>query len=165
MVSFVIDESLLRRLSPEARREVLDLIDGEVARMEESAEAADWDPEGNTSYPLTDEEARTLIRGLVGKAREVLRVFCTNFDGKVGRADIAALYEATGHKGYTELGHEITAIAQRLKNITDLHDAWLFNWRARDWEWDEDKNNYVRGEYYISGPAIDALRHAFGIDK
>ncbi len=33
MVSFVIDESLLRRLSPEARREVLDLIEGEVERI------------------------------------------------------------------------------------------------------------------------------------
>ena len=167
MVSFVIDEALLRKLSAEARHEILDLMHDEVERLSESTNGVDWDPEGNTSYPLNDDEARRLIRGLVGRSRELLRAFCTDYDedGKVGRADIAALYEATGHEEYGALGREITTVTQRLKNITDMHDAWLFNWRARDWEWDAEKNTYVRGHYYISGPAIVALRHAFSIDK
>ncbi len=167
MVGFVIDEALLRKLSPEARREVLDVMHDEVERLAEDVEGVDWDPEGNTSYPLTEDEARRLIRGLVGRSRELLRAFCTDYDadGVVGRADIAALYEATGHDEYGALGREITTITQRLKNITDTHDAWLFNWRARDWQWDEANKTYVKGHYYISGLAIVSLRHAFGIDN
>ncbi len=167
MVGFVIDEALLRKLSPDARREILDVIADEAERLAEEAEGVDWDPEGNTSYPLTEDEARRLIRGLVGRSRELLRAFCTDYDadGKVGRADIAALYEATGHDDYGALGREITTITQRLKNITDMHDAWLFNWRARDWQWDEANKTYVKGHYYISGPAIVALRRAFGMDN
>ena len=167
MVSFVIDEALLRKLSPEARREILDLVHDEADRLAEGANGLDWDPEGNTSYPLNDDEARRLIRGLVGRSRELLRVFCTDYDadGVVGRADIAALYEATGHKDYGALGREITTITQRLKNITDMRDVWLFNWRARDWVWDEANKTYLKGHYFISGQAIVALRHAFGIDN
>ncbi len=165
MVSFVIDEALLRKLSPEARREIVDLLCDEAERLSEGDNGVDWDPEGNISYPLNDDEAHRLIRGLVGRSRELLRAFCTDYDadGVVGRADIAALYQATGHEDYGALGREITTITQRLKNITDMHDAWLFNWRARDWQWDAAKNTYVKGHYYISGPAIVALRNAFSM--
>ncbi len=115
---------------------------------------------------MNDDEAKRLIRGLVGRSRELLRAFCTDYDadGVVGRADIAALYEATGHDDYVALGREITSVTQRLKNITAMRDAWLFNWRARDWEWDAATNTYNKGHYFISGPAIVALRHAFSID-
>ena len=166
MVSFVIDEALLRKLSPEARREIVDLLHDEAERLSEGVDGVDWDPEGNISYPLNDDEAHRLIRGLVGRSRELLRAFCNDFDadGVVGRADIAALYQATGHQDYGALGREITAVTQRPKNITDMRDAWLFNWRARDWQWDAATNTYVKGHYFISGPAIVALRHAFSID-
>ncbi len=165
MVSFVIDEALLHKLSPEARREILDLLRDEAERLSEGDNGVDWDPEDNISYPLNDDEAHRLIRGLVGRSRELLRAFCTDYDadGVVGRADIAALYQATGHEDYGALGREITTITQRLKNITDMRDAWLFNWRARDWQWDAAKNTYVKGHYYISGPAIVSLRHAFSM--
>ncbi len=106
-------------------------------------------------------------RGSDPRLLRLLRAFCTDYDADdvVGRADIAALDEATGHDDYGALGREITTITQRLKNITDMHDAWLFNWRARDWVWDEATKTYLKGHYYISGPAIVALRHAFGIDN
>jgi hypothetical protein len=47
--------------------------------------------------------------------------------------------------------------------VTGNTDAWLFNWHARDWEWDEEKATYSRGRYFIAGPAIRFLRTAFGI--
>ncbi len=68
-------------------------------------------------------------------------------------------------EGYEELGQEVSAITQRMHGATGNTDAWLFNWHAKDWQWDEGKSTYVRGRYFISGPAIDALRSAFSIGK
>ncbi len=52
-----------------------------------------------------------------------------------------------------------------MHGATGNPDAWLFNWHATDWQWDEETNTYVQGRYFIAGPAIDALRSAFGIGK
>lgn len=41
--------------------------------------------------------------------------------------------------------------------------VWRIRWHPKDWEWDEHENTYVRGRYFISAPAIDSLRAAFGI--
>ncbi len=64
MVSFIIDESHLRQLSAEARSELLQIIGAELADLKSELADRDWDPEGNTSYPLSADEARVLIRGL-----------------------------------------------------------------------------------------------------
>jgi hypothetical protein len=144
LVSFIIDENHLRQLSPEARSELLQIIGIELANLENELADRDWDPEGTRSYPLNADEARVLIRGLGQPAKSLLRTFCVNYDGK-------------------ELGHEISAITQRMHTATGNPDAWLFNWHARDWEWDEKKSTYAKGRYYISGPAITSLRTTFGI--
>ncbi len=163
MVSFVIDETQLMRLSPEARREILGLLETDLGEIRQQLGADDWDPDGPDSYPLDADEAKALIRGLTGAPREVLRVFCGHFDGETGRADLTSLLEATQIERYEQLGEEINRITHRLQGMTEQRDAWLFNWRPEDWEWDEDTKSYLKGEYFIAGPAIQSLRHAFGI--
>jgi len=163
--SFVIDESHLRRLSPEARSELLHVLGVELAELRSEFADREWDPEGNQSYPLDVDEARVLIRGLGQSAKNLLRTFCLNYDGKVGIGNLDQMLSSTGTEDYEVLGHEISVITHRMHSATGNHDAWLFNWRARDWQWDDTENTYVRGRYYISGPAIESLRAAFGIGK
>ena len=165
MVSFVIDESHLRQLSPEACSELLNVIGAELADLEREYAGREWDPEENTSYPLTAEQARVLIRGLDTRAKRLLRGFCLNYDGNVGSSDLEQMLSTTGIEGYEDLGQELSAITQRMHSATGNTDAWLFNWHARDWQWDEEKNTYVEGRYFISGPAIRSLRKAFGIGQ
>jgi hypothetical protein len=165
LVSFVIDESHLRQLSPEARNELLQIIGVELADLRGEFADREWDPEGNKSYPLSAEEALVLIRGLAQPAKRLLRIFCLHYDGKVGRGDLQDMLELAGIEGYEQLGHEVSAITQRMHSATGNPDAWLFNWHAKDWQWDEEKNTYVQGRYFISGPAIESLRSAFGIGQ
>lgn len=163
MTSFIIDESHLQQLSPEARSELLQILGAEIADLKSDFADTDWDPEGNKSYPLSTEEARVLIRGLEQPAKSLLRTFCLNYDGKVGVGDLEKMLHATGIKDYEALGQEISAVTQRMHGATGNQDAWIFNWHARDWEWDADRNTYIRGRYFISGPAINSLRGVFGI--
>jgi hypothetical protein len=163
MISFIVDENHLRQLSPGARSELLKVLGEEVAELRAEFAHQEWDPEGNTSYPLNEEEARILIRGLGGPAKALLRSFCLNFDGNVGSCELKEMLRVTGHKSYEDLGNEISHITQRMHAATDNTDAWLFNWHTSDWEWSEDQVTYLRGRYYISNPAILSLRAAFSI--
>lgn len=165
MVSFVIDESHLRQLSAEARTELLEIIGVELADLRDEFADREWDPEGNKSYPLSAEEALVLIRGLAPLEKRLLRHFCLHYDGKVGSGNLEDMLKLAGVEGYEQLGHEISAITQRMHSATGNPDAWLFNWHARDWQWDEEKSTYVKGRYFISGPAINSLRSAFGIGQ
>ncbi len=165
MVSFIIDESHLRQLSTEARSELLQIIGAELADLESELADRDWDPEGNKSYPLSADEARVLIRGLEQSAKNLLRTFCLNYDGKVGSGELEEMLRATGIEDYEELGQQVSVITQRMHGASGNPDAWLFNWHARDWQWDEERNTYLQGRYFISAPAIDSLRTAFGIGQ
>jgi len=165
VVSFIIDESHLRQLSAGARNELLQIIGAELADLKIEFADREWDPEGNKSYPLSADEARVLIRGLGQPGKSLLRTFCVNYDGKEGSTDLEEMLHSAGIEGYEDLGHEVSAITQRMHSATGNSDAWLFNWHSGDWQWDDRKNTYVRGRYFISGPAIDALRSAFSIGR
>ena len=129
MTSFIIDESHLNRLSPKARQEVLAVLRADLDELEASFLDSEWAPDRDTSYPLTVEDARVLIRGVAGAGEELLRVFALNYDGETGRASLQDLLEATGHTDYQHLGQDISTITQSLRSITGNSDAWLFNWR------------------------------------
>jgi len=165
MVSYVIDDEDLRRLSPSARGEVLRLLRGDLDALRRIYAAEDWTPDRDVSYPLSDEEAQLLARGVTHAAREALHVFAQHYDGEVGRASIDQLLKATGHERYEDIGIEIASITQSVRTITGNTDAWLFNWRPEDWDWDEASQHYTAGSYFISGPAVRALRRAFEIDE
>jgi hypothetical protein len=142
VVSFIIDESHLRQLSPEARSELLQILGAEIADLKSEFADRSWDPEGNKSYPLSADEARVLIRGLGQSAKNLLRTFCLNYDGKIGSGELDELLHCAGIQGYEDLGHEVSVITQRMHSATGNPDAWLFNWHARDWHWDDEKNTY-----------------------
>lgn len=163
MTGFYIDETHLHRLTPGARRELLDLLSAEISELKANYRDLGWDPEENASYPLTENEAVALIRSLDDAGRNVLRVFAHNVDGDVGHGELSALLKAGGFQRYEELGQEISRITRQLRGITQNNDAWLINWRARDWNWDESSQTYTSGAFYISGPGLVALREAFGI--
>lgn len=163
MTGFYIDESHLQRLTPGARRELLDLLSTEIAALKAGYQDLGWDPEDNVSYPLTEDEAVALIRSLDEAGRSVLRVFARNVDGDVARGELNALLAAGGFQRYEELGQEISHITRRLRGITQNNDAWLINWRARDWHWDEATQTYTHGSFFISGPSVSALREGFGM--
>ncbi len=161
MTSFVINESHLRRLTPATRRELLRVIGDDFDDLKEALEVREWDPEGNTSYPLTPDEAAVLLRGMPEHGLKTLRVFANNFDGERGRGELKELLEATGFSDYHELSEEFAWILSRLRSVTGNHDAWLFNWRAQDWVWEAETKTYSKGIYYISRHAAQALRDAF----
>lgn len=163
MTGFYIDELHLQRLTPGARRELLDLLSADIAALRAGFQDLGWDPEDNVSYPLTEDEAVALIRALDDAGRNVLRVFARNVDGNVAHGELTALLAAGGFQRYEELGHEISHITRRLRGITQNNDAWLINWRARDWHWDEATQTYTQGSFYISGPSVAALREGFGM--
>lgn len=164
MVSIVIDEVVLRQLSPAARREVLRVVGTELSRLRAGLTDIEWDPEGDMSYPLTVDEAKILVRGLQGAPREILRTFAQNFDGDAGHGELHALLAAAKFSDYRELGEEISRITAQMQSVAGQSGAWLFNWDADDWAWDAEADNYAKGAYYISGPAIHTLREAFGIE-
>ncbi len=163
MTGFYIDETHLQRLTPGARRELLDILSAEISELKAAYHDLSWDPEDNHSFPLNEEEAVALLRSLDEPGRKVLRVFARNFDGHEGRADLTDLLAAGDYHRYDELGQEISHITRRLRGITQNNDAWLINWRSRDWHWDEATQTYTSGAFFISGPAISALREALGI--
>ena len=163
MTGFYIDESHLDLLSPGARREVLDVLSAQITDLKAEFRDLGWDPEENVSYPMSEEEAVALVRALDDAGRNVLRVFARNFDGHHGHGELTALLKAGGFGTYAELGQEISHITRRLRGIVQNNDAWLINWRSRDWNWDEATQTYTSGAFFISGPAVTALREAFGI--
>jgi hypothetical protein len=90
-------------------------------------------------------------------------VFARNFDGQIGHAGLEELLASGGYERYDDLGQEISRITRQLRGITQNGDAWLVNWRARDWHWDEASQTYTAGAFFISGAAVPSLREAFGI--
>lgn len=163
MINFGIDAELLRRLSPTARRELLQLLRQEVTRLYREVADLDWNPESDVSYPLSVDEARMLIRGLPEASRRMLRLFARHYDGQRGYAQLDELMEITGHDQYDQLGQEVSGITLALRSVTGHTDAWLLNWDPEDWAWDEESSTYSKGAYFISGTAVRALRQAFGM--
>lgn len=163
MTGFFIDETHLQRLTPGARRELLDILSAEISELKSAFRDLSWDPEENVSYPLSEDEAVALIRSLDEPGRKVLRVFARSFDGHTGRGELKDLLSAGEYHRYDELGQEISFITRQLKGISQNSDAWLINWRSRDWHWDEASQTYTSGAFFISGKAILSLREAFGI--
>jgi len=163
MARFVISDDDLRRLSPDACRELLDVLAANLADAQLSYTERAWNPDGNTSYPLSTAEAHTLIRSLSSPGRHLLRLIARHFDGSHGRAELDEMLAATRFESYQDLGQEVSSITQLLRSVTGNSDAWLFNWYAKDWDWDEEKEAYTRGAYFIAGKAVESLRVAFGL--
>jgi len=163
MPTFIVDESVLRRLSPLARRELLQILVGDMEDLRADYADREWDPEGSHSYPLSVEEATHLIQGMPEAACNALRVFAEHYDGKKGTATFQQLLEATGHTKWENVTKQFAWILLRVRSIVGNPDAWIVTWRNRDWKWDEEKQTYTRGKYLINGQAIVSLREAFGI--
>lgn len=164
MVMFVIEERHLQQLSPSTRRELLQVLGSEVEEARQRYAAMEWQPDGAQSYPLTEEEARHLLHGMPESARNLLGAFAERYDGKRGAATFRELLKATGHTKVESLGRQIAWIELRLRTVTGNHDAWLITWRKSDWKWSEQRQTYIRGRYFINGPAVIALRAAMGLD-
>ena len=160
MTSFLVDESILRRLSPAARRELLQLVSDDLISIRNELADLDWDVEGDVSFPLTIEEAEVLVRGIPEPAFKLLQVFTDNRDGETGTATLEQLLSASGYAEFQELGQQLSWLLLRLRTVTGNQDAWLVNWNTDDWEWDENQQTYVKGRYFISGPAITSLAKA-----
>lgn len=173
MPGFVLFEQDFARLSPETKKELFALF-GMEGRFAENAtadilepaqpSAPTWDANGGTAYPLSLGEAKELIRGLSETSRKMLRVFCQNSDSEVGRATLEELLRASGHVDAEHLRKAIPGITRRLRTITRHPQAWIFDWRDEDWEWDAVKKTWARGAYHIPQPAIRVLCQAFGTE-
>ena len=160
MFRFILDEALLERLSPASRREILDLVAEDIGAARQSYIDHEWNPDGDESYPLSVEEARVLVKGMPGHATAVIKTFVDNFDGERGTASMTELLDSTGHTKLENIGKAISWIQLRVSTVTGDPEAWLVNWRAEDWIWDEEENRYTDGFYFISATAALALREA-----
>lgn len=164
MATFLIDDAHLRRLSPATRRELLDLLADEIARVRDEYASHDWNPDGTQSYPLTFEEATMLVNGIPERAERALRVFAENYDGNRGTATLKQLLDATGHTKFENLGQQLAWLQLRLRTVTGNPDAWMVNWRKSDWKWSDEKQSWMRGRYFITRPAVDTLRQVFELE-
>lgn len=170
MVGLVIALEDFDRLSPATRAELMALFGAGPAAGNTAVavpaplEAAGLSSEEDAPYPLNPREAKELLRGLSHGSRGVLRLFCQNFDGRVGRVSLEELLRATGHKDSQSLRKAISGITRRLRTVTGDKKAWILDWRDEDWQWDEAKKTYVAGAYFIDSPAIRSLCHAFGTE-
>lgn len=162
MISIVIDQAFLQALSHSARSEVLALLEEQIAELKKPLAETQWRADRDESYPLSVEEAQKLIQSLPKPMQDALQVFCRNYDGNVGRATLDELMSATGFSDHSDLSDATTAMTQSLRHITGNQDVWLLNWRPEDWDWSEAEQVYTRGEYFISGPAVESLKEAFG---
>lgn len=177
MVSLVISEEDFARLSPDTRRELLsffgmeDRAAGEGGAKQAPLPAGQtvgqaagqaWDPDGDTPYPLNPREAKELIRGLSPNSRAILKVFCQNSDGRIGRASLEELLAVSGHSDAQRLMKAIPGITRRLRTVTNNREAWLIDWFDEDWDWDDAAKVWNKGAYFIPAPAIQALCQAFG---
>ncbi len=160
MHTFIVDDKLLQRLSPAARREVLALLTDDLQETKAQFHDYNWDPEGQESYPLSVEEAQVLVSGMPEPAVSALRVFIDNVDGDWGYATIEQLLEATGHTKYDNVLKHLSWLLLRLRTVTGNPNAWLVNWHTKDWEWDEAKKTYTKGRYFISSDALLSLKEA-----
>ena len=177
MVSLVISEEDFARLSPDTRKELLSFFGMDSGqRGGEGAKPAGlsagqatgqtagqvWDPDGDTPYPLNPREAKELIRGLSPSSRAILKAFCQNSDGRVGRASLEELLAVSSHSDPQRLMKAIPGITRRLRTVTNNREAWLIDWFDEDWDWDDTAKTWTRGAYFIPAPAIQALCQAFG---
>ena len=156
MFRFILDETLLDRLSPASRREILDLVAGDISAARQSYIDHEWNPDGDESYPLSVEEARILVKGMPEHATAVIKTF----DGERGTASMTELLNSTGHTKLENIGKAISWIQLRVSTVTGDPEAWLVNWHAEDWIWDEEENRYSDGFYFIGAAAALALREA-----
>ena len=69
--------------------------------------------------------------------------------------------EAAAYPDQEQLSKEFASLTKRIKAISGDDTAWLLNWRAEDWHWNDKERRYDGGEYFISGPALQALSSAF----
>ena len=160
MLRLILDETHLERLSPASRREILTLIADDIREAEKSYVERDWNPDGDESYPLSQEEARCLVTRMPEHAMAVVKLFAANFDGVRSVATLSQLLETTGHTKVENVGKLISWIQHRVTTVTGDPEAWLVNWRAEDWIWDEESSQYTDGFYFIDTTAALALREA-----
>ncbi len=162
MISFVIDESHLRALTPSARHEILRLVRRDLDHLKERLADIEWYADRGQSYPLTAMQAETLLQTQSRAVQKALHVFVRNSDGEFGRATLDELVEATGYSNPEQISRDFGSLTQSLRSVTGETQAWLINWDPETWEWSESEQRYLTGEYYINGPAVFALRQAFG---
>jgi len=162
VISFVIDESHLRALTPSARHEVLRLVRKDLDSLKRRLADIEWYPDRGQSYPLTAAQAETLLQTQPRQVQKALHVLVKDSDGELGSGRLQELIDATGYADPENLSQDFGALTQSLRSITGESQAWLINWDAASWQWSETEQRYVDGEYYINGPAVKSLRQAFG---
>ena len=164
MAMFIVDDGHLQRLSPAARRELLQVLADDAEEVRARYAHREWQPDGIHSYPLNVEEAHLLLNGMPEPARSIMRIFAENFDGERGFASFKELLDVTGHTKVENISRQLAWIELRARTVTGNADAWLVTWRSSDWKWDEKKQAYTRGKYFINGPAVESLREVFEIE-
>ena len=159
MPGIVVDVRDLERLSTGARRELLGLLGLRGQLASETDSESGWNSDGDDPYPLTLREAKALVQGLSENSCGMLRLFCKNSDGNVGRVSTKELLDATGHADAQHLQKAIAGITRRLRTVTGQREAWLLDWEN---EWDEERRAYFRSEYFITSPSIRTLGQVLG---
>lgn len=160
MAGIVVDAKDLERLSAGARQELIALVGLRSSGVDElEGPDGSWNADGDDPYPLSLREAKALVQGLSESSRGMLRLFCKNSDGDVGRVSMRELLEATGHADAEHLQKAISGITRRLRTVTGHREAWLLDWEN---EWDEERRVHFRSEYFITSPSIRSLGQVLG---
>jgi hypothetical protein len=105
------------------------------------------------SYPLTVDQAQTLLKSIDADTISFLRAVCDNN----GSASFALMMRIFGIVKWTEFSSRHgRGLTRAVRHITGDPNARLVWWLDDEWATDNDPD----GEVYIDGPALQALKKA-----
>lgn len=155
-MQILLDADDLRRLSPNARSEVMALLGGAPAGPPARQDRLKW----REAYPLNEEEARLLVQGLSSKQKQRLALFAS----KTGRARMKDIMAAGGDKDLKPSSTFAKDMTRRLRRLIDDPEkkAQLIQWDFESTKWDASKTTIVDGVYYVAPTTAHSLRRALG---
>jgi hypothetical protein len=157
-MQLVIDAADYRRLSSEAREEILSLLEGRVppARPARSNPALRW----RRPFDLSPELARKILHGLEEEHVKRLALFAKG-DGRVA---LSRLLSETGDTDLRVLSHFEGVITRKLRRLIGDEEkkATLIGWDYESTSWNGDGTRILDGVYYVTETTSRSLASALG---
>lgn len=158
-MQILLDQADLKRLSPDARGELLRLLEGELSASP-AAKPTNKRFRWRSPYDLTPALARKLVRGLGEDSRSRLKLFAR----PGGRATMQELLAVSGDSDLRVLSAFEGALTRKLRRLVgdDNKIASLMMWDYGAEVWDAEHKALIDGVYYVSEATSRALRDCLG---
>ncbi len=154
----VLDHNDFRRLSPETRKELIEVLAGnQVVDLKSAAKktSSGWE----RPIDLTPELTSKLMHGLAENHRRRLELFAHK-QGRVSMRDVLAI---TKDEDVRVLSYFQGAVTRKLRRILDDPDkkVYLLGWDYDSTKWDKSHTTIEDGMLYVTGPTVNSLHNYF----